>query len=105
MLFYILHMQMALHFFNDELSVIEMMKVFDKFSPFSGLIPNKSRCQVAGMGVLKGKTQEKMLRMHFSYNKQIAKEENFVNKIAKIENVLKFWRILKLKVKSLILRP
>ena len=58
MLFYILHMQMALHFFNDELSVIEMMKVFDKFSPFSGLIPNKSRCQVAGMGVLKGKKME-----------------------------------------------
>ena len=35
-----------------------MMKVFDKFSPFSGLIPNKSRCQVAGMGVLKGKKME-----------------------------------------------
>ena len=58
MLFYILHMQMALHFFNDELSVIEMMKVFDKFSPFSGLRPNKSRCQVAGMGVLKEKKME-----------------------------------------------
>ena len=96
-------MQMTLHFFNDELSVIEMMKAFDKFSPFSGLRPNKSRCQVAGMGVLKGKKMEsinlrsdsrKMLRMHFSYNKQIAKEENFVNNIAKIENVLKFWRIL-----------
>ena len=51
-------MQMALHFFNDELSVIEMMKAFDKFSPFSGLRPNKSRCQVAGMGVLKGKKME-----------------------------------------------
>ena len=30
-----------------------MMKTFDVFSTFSGLKPNKSKCEIAGLGILK----------------------------------------------------
>ena len=73
---------------NQELSVIEMMKLFDEFSLFSGLRPNKSKREVADIDVLKGLkvalcemestnvTSEsmKILRIQFSYNKQITSE-------------------------------
>lgn len=70
-----------------------MMNVFDQFSLFTGLRPNKSKCEVAGRGVLKGlkmalcgiKTVTSdsinFLKIPFSYNKQIACEENFVKNI------------------------
>ena len=41
-------------FLKDEKSVIELMKTFDIFSTFSGLKPNKSKCEIAGLGALKG---------------------------------------------------
>ena len=41
-------------FLKDEKSVIELMKTVDIFSIFSGLKPNKSKCEVAGLGALKG---------------------------------------------------
>ena len=31
-----------------------MIKVFDQFSRFSGVKPNKSKCEVTGIGILKG---------------------------------------------------
>ena len=39
------------------------------------------------------KNSVKILGIHFSYNKKIENEENFIQLIKKIENVLKFWRI------------
>ena len=39
-------------FLKDEFSVNEMMRAFDQFSPFSSVRPNKSKCEVAGIGVL-----------------------------------------------------
>ena len=30
------------------------MNAFDKFSLFSGLKPNEAKCEIAGIGVLKG---------------------------------------------------
>ena len=41
-------------FQKDKESLIEVMKVFDIFSSFSGLKPNKWKCEVAGTGSLKG---------------------------------------------------
>ena len=41
-------------FLKDEESFMEIMNVFDIFSLFSGLKPNKSKCKVAGIGALKG---------------------------------------------------
>ena len=41
-------------FVCDEVSVIEVMNAFDKFSLVSGLKPNEAKCEIAGIGVLKG---------------------------------------------------
>ena len=41
-------------FLKDEKSVIELMKTFDIFSTISGLKPNKSKREKAGLGALKG---------------------------------------------------
>ena len=41
-------------FLKDEKSVIELMKILDIFSAFSGLKANKSKCDRAGLGALKG---------------------------------------------------
>ena len=40
----------------------------------------------------------KILSIHFSYNKKIKNEENFIKIIKKNENVLKIWRIRNLTV-------
>ena len=45
---------MIQHFFvSDEDYVIEETNAFDKFSIVFGLKPNKSKCEIAGIGVLK----------------------------------------------------
>ena len=41
-------------FLKDEKSVIELTKTFDIFSTFSGRKPNKSKCEIDGLGALKG---------------------------------------------------
>ena len=92
------------------------MNVFGTFSIYSGLKPNKSKCEIAGISVLKGLSMElcgmectdltkhsvKILGIHFSYNKKIENEENFIKLIKKIENVLKIWRIRNLTVQDKI---
>ena len=80
-------------FLKDKESVKKVMNVFDTFSIYSGLKPNKSKFEIAGIGVLKGVSMElcgmecidltknsvKILGIHFSYNKRIENEENFIN--------------------------
>ena len=72
-------------FLNDKESLIEVMKVFDIFSSFSGLKLNKSKCEVTGSGAVKEPKQAlcgmkcidlrlntiKVLGIHFSFNKKI----------------------------------
>ena len=41
-------------FLKEKKNVIELMKTFDIFLTFSGLKPNKSKCQIAGLDALKG---------------------------------------------------
>ena len=41
-------------FLNDQKSIRELMKTFKLFSKFSGLKPNILKCEVAGIGSLKG---------------------------------------------------
>ena len=88
------------------------MNVFDTFSIYSGLKPNKSKCEIAEIGVLKGVSMEpyiiecidltknsvKILGIHFSYQKKIENEDNFIKLIKRIENVLKSWRTRNLTV-------
>ena len=103
-------------FLKDKESVIKVMNIFDTFSIYSSLKPNKSICEIAGIGVLKGVVMElcgmecidliknsvKILGIHFSYKKKIENEENFIKLIKKIENVLKIWRIRNLTVQGQI---
>ena len=78
-------------FVKDKESLIEVMKVFDTFSSFSDLKLNKSKCEVAGIGTLKGVKMAlygmkcidlrldtvKILGIHSSYNIKIENDENF----------------------------
>ena len=103
-------------FLKDKESVKKVMNVFDTFSIYSGLKPNWSKCEIAGISVLKGVSMElcgmecidltnnsvKILGIHFSYNKKIENEENFIKLIKKIENVFKIWRIRNLTVQGQI---
>ena len=45
-------------FLKDKESVKKVMNVFDTFSIYSGLKPNKSKREIAGIGVLKGVSVE-----------------------------------------------
>ena len=103
-------------FLKDKESIQKVMNVFDTFSIYSGLKPNKSKCKIAGIGALKGvslelcgmecidltKNSVKILGIHFSYNKKIENKENFIKIIKKIENVLKIWRIRNLTIQGKI---
>ena len=40
-------------FIKNQTSVIEILKVFDQISNISGLKPNKSKCEITGIGALK----------------------------------------------------
>lgn len=42
---------------NDKKSVTEVFKTLDHFSLFSGLKPNISKCEICGIGALKGVTK------------------------------------------------
>ena len=89
---------------------MELIKTFKVFSSFAGLKPNFSKCEIAGIGVLKGVKMAvcgmkavdlttdtvKILGVHFSYNKQIQNEKNFLKSITDIQNVLKAWSMRKL---------
>ena len=94
-------------FLKDNISVFETLNVFHKFSLVSGLGPNTTKCEIAGIGTLKrvnvtlcgmkclNLTKEigKILAVHFSYNKKTEHEMNFQSPIVKIERVLRLWRM------------
>ena len=76
-------------FVKNQRSAIEILKVLDNFSKISGLKPNKSKCEIAEKGALKGvrvahcgmpcinvnKRTVKILGIHFSFNKKPEKEK------------------------------
>ena len=88
-------------FLKNAESIKNLLEIFRHFSQFSGLKPNKSRCEIAGIGALKGvkvalcgmkcvnlhEDTTKILGIHYSYNKQLENDENFKKYISKIENV------------------
>jgi len=103
-------------FIKDKNSVIELLNVFDNFSEVSGLKPNKTKCEIAGIGSLKGVNVAlcglksvnlnyetiKILGCHFSYNKKIQQENNFRKHVTNIENVLNAWRMRHLTLEGKI---
>ena len=88
--------------------------MFDKFSLFSRLQINNAKCKIAGTGVKKGVkmtlcgmdcidlTEDaiKILGIYFSYNKKLEQEKNFLNHIAKIQNILKLWKLRNLTIEG-----
>ena len=89
-------------FLKNTESVINLLEIVKHFSQFSGLKPNKSKCEIAGIGVLKHvkvafcgmrcvnlyEDTAKILGIHYSYNKQLAKIENLLSLVlSKITNL------------------
>ena len=82
---------------------------------FSGLKPNKSKCEIAGIGVLKGvqvalcgmrcidlvSNIVKISGISYSYNDKIEIEENFKRYIVKIEKNYTNLEIFQLRAKLL----
>ena len=97
--FYTAYADDTTFFLKDEKSVIEVIKIFDTFSMFSGLKPNKSKCEIAGIGALKGvqvalcgmecidltNKAIKILGVCYSYNQNLENQENFKNQVSKID--------------------
>ena len=91
-----------------------MVNSFHIFSFFSGLRPNLSKCEIAGIGVLKGVKVAvcvdlvldtiKILGTHFSYNEKLKEERNFCLIIANIQRVLKLWKLRNLTLEGKILK-
>ena len=90
------------YFLKDRNSIIELISELNIFSNFSGLKPNKTKCEIANIGVLNGvemalcgmkyvnlnNKTAKILGVHFSYDKNIDQDKNFREHIVKIENIL-----------------
>ena len=78
-------------FVKNTESAINLLEIFKHFSQFSGLKPNKAKCEIANIGVLKGVNMAlcgmscvnlyedtvKILDIHYSYNKQLENDGNF----------------------------
>ena len=101
-------------FVKDKESLIEVMKAFDISSSFSRLKPNKSKREVAEIGVLKGVEMAlcgmkcidlrlntvKILVICFSCNKKSENYKNFLKQITSIEKVLKLWHMRSLTLEG-----
>ena len=93
-------------FVKNESSIIEIFNCFDIFSKYAGLKINRSKCEIAGIGVKNGakvallgikninlNTQHiKILGVCFTYNKDLFTEKNFNEVVKKMERVLALWR-------------
>ena len=103
-------------FLKNKGSVLEVMKTFQMFSEYSGLRLNTTKCEIAGLGGLKGvktalcgmvcidltKETIKILGIHYSYNKHIQVEKKFYDHVKAIETVLKAWRMRNLTLQGKI---
>ena len=98
----------------------ELFATFNLFSSYSGLRLNKSKTEVCGMGAKKGEVMDlfgtkcinlktesvKILGVHFSYNRELMNDKNYLTVIKKIENVLIPWykRLLTLEGRILVFK-
>ena len=97
-------------------SICAIFRVFDVFSEFAGLKVNRSKCEIAGIGVKNGvkvallglkcvdlnNDSIRILGYHFSYNNNIFKEKNFQEVVNRIESTLSIWRWRKLTLSGKI---
>ena len=94
-------------FLNDQKSIRELMKTFKLFSKFSDLKSNILKCELAGIGSLKGVKMAvcgikcidltakiiKTLGVHFSYNQKLKTQKNFVKSTTNMQSVLNLWKM------------
>ena len=103
-------------FLKDIISVKHMVDTSHFFSYFSGLKPNLTKSEIAGIGVLKGVQVAvcgmrcidlnvdtlKILGTHFSYNKKLKDEKNFYKTVTDMQRVLKIWKMRRLTLEGKI---
>ena len=89
-------------FLRDILSVKELINSFNQFCHFSGLKAKIGKCEIAAIGSLKEVTKAvcglksadlsnhtiKILGIHFSYNKKVQMQNNFITRIKKYRKFL-----------------
>ena len=94
----------------------ELVKTFTLFSSFSGLKPNISKCEICGLGPLKGVEIAvcgmqsvdltgdaiKILGVYFSYNINLMNQKNYCQAITNIHGILKLWRMRNLSIEGKI---
>ena len=99
-------------FVKNQTSVIEILNVFDNFFKISSLKPFKSECEVARIGVLKvvrhalcdmqcinlNEENVNTKEIQFSYNKKSQQKKEIKNHVAKIENLVRVWRMRDLTI-------
>ena len=93
-------------FFIKRKSVTEVLHNFNIMSQFSGLKVNRLKCEVSGIGVMKGvkmvlcgvvcvnllTNAVKILGIGFPYNKNLENENNFLDHITKLQEVMDIWK-------------
>ena len=104
-------------FFVEDLNSVKViLSSLDQFYTLSGLRPNLSKCEIAGIGVLKDanvalcglksvnltKDRMKILGVHLSYHEKLQNELNFCTTIKNICNVIKLWRMRHLSLEGKI---
>ena len=103
-------------FVKDLNSVKVILSNLDQFHTFSGLRPNLTKFEIAGIGVLKDanvalcglksvdltKESIKMLGVHLSYNEKLQNELYFCTTIKNICNDIKLWRMRHLSLEGKI---
>ena len=110
----------SIFFLNDLLSVENLIDTFTVFSLFSELKANFRKCEITGLGSLKGvlevvcglkpinlRTETiKILGVHFSYNTTLKVQNNFLDTVKRIQQVLCFWdrRMLSLEGRIIIFK-
>ena len=82
---------------------ISVFKTLHSFLCFFGISPNTAKCEIAGIGTLKGVNVAlcgmkclnlmKILGVHFFYYKKLEHGINFQSHVVKIEGVLRLWRM------------
>ena len=120
MLFCTLPSDHSTFFLNDLLSAKNLVDTFKAFSFLLGLKANFSKCEIAGLGSLKGVLEAarilksinlttdtiKIVGVHFSYNLTLKVQNNFLDTVKSIQQVLHFWnsRMLSLDGKIIIFK-
>ena len=103
-------------FLKDENSIVHLSEKLKLFSVFSALKPNTTKCEVAGIDVLKAvqvtvcgmkctdlrNETIKILGVYFSYNQKIKDDKDFYNITSNIQGVLNLWKMRNLSLEGKI---